>query len=174
MGFKWENPMTAGYAPLLSARTFKCGCCQTEVRVCSPCDRGQRYCCANCRTQARLACQRRASACYQSRRTGRFNHARRQQRYRERQREVEPQEQQPEPTQIVTHQGSQQASRGDVLAPEIELDAIKSQAEVPLAPLYCHWCSRAVWGRRRMGWLRYAVQDEPEHSLNGEPRGQSP
>jgi hypothetical protein len=166
--------MTAGSELLLSARTFKCGVCQTGVLVCSPCDRGQRYCCANCRTQARLACQRRASASYQSSRAGRFNHARRQQQYRERQGAIEPQEQQPEPAQIVTHQGSPQASTGDVLAPEIELDVIKSQGEVPLAPLYCHWCSRAVSGRRRMGWLRYAVQDEPEHSLNGAPRGQSP
>ncbi len=161
---------------LPSARTFMCGCCNTEVRVCGPCDRGQRYCSADCRIQSRLACQRRASVYYQSSRVGRINHARRQQQYRERQRQDKQQQvQQPEPEQIVTHQGSQQASAGDLLVPEMELlDVMESQAEVPLTLLDCHWCRRAVSGVRRMGWLRHAIQDEPAYRLNGEPRGQSP
>jgi hypothetical protein len=75
----------------------------------------------------------------------------------------------------VTHQGSQQASAGDLLVPEMELlDVMESQAEVPLTLLHCHWCRRAVSGVRRMGWLRHAIQDEPAYRLNGEPRGQSP
>lgn len=170
--------MPAASLALLSARTYKCGWCHAQVHVCSPCDRGQRYCCANCRTQARLACQRRASVCYQSSRVGRFNHARRQQQYRERQRQEKQQQEEEEEEQrqeqIVTHQGSQQASADDVLATEKELDVIKNQADAPVSLLHCHWCKRAISGVRRMGWLRHAVQDEPEHSLNGEPRGQSP
>ena len=74
----------------------------------------------------------------------------------------------------MTQQGSQDASAGDLLAPEIELDETRNQADAPASPLYCHWCKRAILGMRRLGWLRYAVQDEPDHRLNGEPRGQSP
>ncbi len=167
--------MPAVSLPLLSARTFQCGWCQTEVQVCTGCDHGQRYCCVNCRTQARLAYQRRASMCYQSSRVGCINHARRQQRYRERQRQdKQQQERLPEPKKIVTQQGSHQPSAGDLLVPEMALSVIKDQASAPVSLLYCHWCKRAVSGVRRTGWLRYAVQDEPDHSLNGEPRGQSP
>lgn len=155
----------------LQARTFKCCGCQTDVRVCTVCDRGQRYCSANCRNQVRRACQRRASACYQRSRVGSINHARRQQQYRERQRQ---EKQQLEPEQIVTQQCSQQASAGDLLVPEMELGAIDNHADVAVSPLYCHWCSRAITGVRRMGWLRHSEQAEPDHRLNGEPRGQSP
>ena len=168
VGFKWENPMPAAPLTPLSARTFNCGWCQTQARVCTSCDRGQRYCCANCRTQARQACQCRASACYQSSRVGSINHARRQRRYRQRE------QQQPEPEQIVTHQGSQAAFAGDLLMPEMELDVIKDQADAAASLRHCHWCGRAISNVRRMGWLRHAVQDEPNHRLNGEPRGQSP
>ena len=101
--------------------------------------------------------------CYQSSRCGRINHARRQQQYRDRQH-----------GQIVTHQGSQQAIAGDVLAAQKELDVIKNQAKAPVSLLQCHWCGRAISGMRRMGWLRHAIQDELDHRLNGEPRGQSP
>ena len=112
---------------------------------------------------------------YQSSRVGCINHARRQQRYRERQRQdKQQQERLPEPKKIVTQQGSHQPSAGDLLVPEMALSVIKDQASAPVSLLYCHWCTRAVSGVRRTGWLRYAVQDEPDHSLNGEPRGQSP
>ncbi len=74
----------------------------------------------------------------------------------------------------MTQQGSQQASAGALLEPEIELDVIKNQAQAPVSLLYCHWCRRAISGGTRMGWLRHAVKEEVEHSLNGVPRGQSP
>lgn len=175
VGFKWKNPMPVSSVRLFSDRTYICAWCQSEVRVCTQCDRGQRYCSANCRQQSRRACQRRASACYQSSRVGCINHARRQQQYRERKRqETQRQERGPGAEQIVTQQGSQDTSAGDLLACEIELDEIKSQADAPASQLHCHWCGRAISGVRRLGWLRYAVQDEPDHRLNGEPCGQSP
>ena len=162
VGFKWENPMPAASLAPPSARTYNCAWCQTQVRVCTPCDRGQRYCCAKCRHQSRLRSQRRASACYQSSRCGRINHARRQQRYRDRRQE-----------QIVTHQGSQDPSVSDVLTPELEV----AQGPVcrGLPTWHCHWCARSVASVVRRNWLRHATTEEPViHRMKAAPHGQSP
>ncbi len=77
-----------------SSRLYFCSRCHTQVIICSRCDRGQRYCPGECRHEARSESGKRATKKYQSTRTGRFNNAARQQRFRERH------------SQKVTHQGS--------------------------------------------------------------------
>ncbi len=124
-------------AALSSGRTLQCACCQTEVLVCTPCDRGQRYCSAECRKQARLASQRRASRIYQSSRVGRCNHARRQQRLRLRQ-----QEQELPPKNSDSSGPSQEACAGDLLPPQ--LDVKPAQLSKPTPAGHCHWCARPV------------------------------
>ena len=152
---------------LMSARTLVCACCHASVLVCPVCDRAQRYCTKQCRKQAHLACQRRASKKYQRTRAGRIKHARRQQRYHERERERERQ------NEIVTHQGSQDLSVGDVLAPELEV--VQGPVCQGLPKWHCHWCARSVASVVRRGWLRHATIEEPViHRMKADPHGQSP
>lgn len=66
-----------------SARLYFCLRCNTQVVICSRCDRGQRYCPGDCANEARRASSRRASRHYQRTRQGRLNNARRQQRFRD-------------------------------------------------------------------------------------------
>jgi hypothetical protein len=63
--------------------------------VCSHCDRGQRYCAADCAVIARKALQQEAAQRYQCSRSGRLKHAQRTRRWRERQATL---------NQSVTHQ----------------------------------------------------------------------
>jgi hypothetical protein len=58
-------------------RVFLCGRCGIQVIICSPCDRGHRYCSKACAREARRATWRRASKCYQAKPEGRLNHANR-------------------------------------------------------------------------------------------------
>jgi len=71
----------------LHGRVFRCACCDTEVGICSRCDRGQRYCSRDCAQAGQRRSQREAARRYQGTRRGRHCHAARQQRYRQRQRE---------------------------------------------------------------------------------------
>lgn len=138
-----------------SARTFACLQCHGVVLVCPHCDRGQRYCSACCRHQARRAAQRAAARRYQATPRGRLAHARRQRRYRQRGAQ-----------EIVTHQGSQGVDCGDVLASE--------QRETS-PPGHCHWCARGVTDVVRHGFLRHAtLQATLPVWLGGIVRGQSP
>lgn len=66
-----------------SARLFYCLRCHTQVVICRRCDRGQRYCGADCATAARRESSRRAACRYQRTRPGRFANAQRQQRFRD-------------------------------------------------------------------------------------------
>ena len=150
---------------LISARTYACAgaCCKAEVLVCQACDRGQRYCSNQCRRQAHLASQCRASRKNQSSHAGRVNHARRQHRYRERKRQSE----------IVTHQRSQEACDGDLLQPG--LNEIQEAVRKPHAQWHCHWCARPVSRAVRRDWLRHtAFEQVAANELKGLPRGQSP
>jgi len=149
---------------LISARTYACAraCCKAEVLVCRKCDCGQRYCSKQCRQQARLAAQRRASRKYQSGYAGRVNHARRQRRYRERERQSE----------IVTHQRSQEACEGDLLQPL--LNETQDTVRKPPVAWHCHWCGRPVARVVRCNWLRHTAFEHDADELKGFPRGQSP
>ena len=143
-------------AALSSGRTLQCASCHIEVLVCAPCDRGQRYCSAECRKQARLASQRRASRIYQNSRAGRCNHARRQQRWRARQR-MRQQEQQLIPKNSDSSGPSQEACAGDLLAPRLEV-----MVPTPCKPTpawHCHWCARPVASGVRRSWLARATSE---------------
>lgn len=64
-----------------SYRLFNCARCHRQVRICSHCDRGNRYCSPQCSYQARRDSLRRAGAGYQQTDQGKINHAARQQNY---------------------------------------------------------------------------------------------
>ena len=85
-----------------TGRFFLCAGCRAQVVICSPCDRGQRYCAGGCGQAAREHSVREAGRRYQYSRRGRFNHAARNRRYRARQRNV-------------THQGSPAPAADDLL-----------------------------------------------------------
>ena len=111
-----------------SSRLYQCARCHAQVIVCSRCDRGHRYCIDGCAQTARTDSLKRAGKKYQSSRTGRFNSAARQQRFRVR------------TSQKVTHQGSTPKRLRDLL--EIRLIQLE-KANSPLFPgigLYCHHC----------------------------------
>lgn len=156
-----------------SGRTLTCVHCHAVVLVCPRCDRGQRYCSARCRDQARRVAQRQAGGRYQSTPRGRSAHALRQQRYRARGEQKK-----------VTHQGSQGALCGDVLASELSVGApAPVPAPVP-APAtckvalawHCHWCGRTLAGVIRHDVLRHATLQEPLLAVwfGGIARGRSP
>jgi hypothetical protein len=149
------------HATALSGRTLQCACCHTEVLVCVDCERGQRYCSDECRKQARLASQRRASRVYQSSRVGRCNHARRQGRLRTRQRQRQRQRQ-PEPELIPKNSDSsgpsQEACAGDLLGPR--LDVRPQAASKPTPAWHCHWCARPVASGIRHRWLLRATSEQ--------------
>lgn len=77
-----------------SARLYHCARCHAQVILCRRCDRGNIYCANGCASHARTLSQRRAACRYRSTRSGRFNNAERQRRFRARQ------------AHKVTHQGS--------------------------------------------------------------------
>lgn len=141
---------------LSSGRTLQCACCHIEVLVCAPCDHGQRYCSAECRKQARLASQRRASRIYQNSRAGRCNHARRQQRWRARQRTRQP-EQELIPKNSDSSGPSQEAGAGDLLPPR--LNVRPATPSKPTPAWHCHWCARLVASGVRRSWLSRATSE---------------
>ena len=145
-----------------SGRTLTCVHCHAVVLVCPHCDRGQRYCSARCRDQARRVAQRQAARRYQSTPRGRWAHARRQRRYRARGEQKK-----------VTHQGSQGAGCGDVLASELSVGA---PATCKVAPAWhCHWCARTLARVIRHDVLRHATLQEPLAVwFGGIARGRSP
>ena len=77
-----------------SYRLFNCVRCNKQARLCRRCDRGNRYCGAECASRAHKDSVRKAGAAYQRTEAGRKNHAARQQAFLER-REAK-----------MTHQGS--------------------------------------------------------------------
>ena len=77
-----------------TARLYLCARCRRQVVICSPCDRGHRYCGAGCARTARAESLHAGGQRYQNTHRGRHRHAERQRRYRQRQ------------SKKVTHQGS--------------------------------------------------------------------
>lgn len=85
--------------PQESHRQYNCARCHCLVRICSSCDRGNRYCFDGCSEAARRDAVRRAGAKYQRETEGARAHAARQEAYRARQAEKEA------GGEKVTHQG---------------------------------------------------------------------
>jgi len=75
-------------------RLYSCGRCAQQVRICSDCDRGNRYCAGECARVRRRESLRRAAERYQLSYRGACRHAARQRAWRARH------------AQKVTHQGS--------------------------------------------------------------------
>jgi hypothetical protein len=154
-----------------TGRLFLCARCQAQVLVCSQCDRGQRYCAAECADLTRLSRQREAGKRYQQGRAGRHNHAARMHRWRKRRAAA---------VKIVTHHRSQATPADAVLAGNESAPAIPpdSQPQSPcsptasepiahcatantrravLAPVWrCHWCQSACPALVRQGFVRHS------------------
>ena len=87
-------PMTRAEARITKERTtlrlMTCAkrACSSLFAVCGACDRGRRFCSAECAADARRAAVRLAGRAYQASPRGRLLHAARQARYRERARAV--------------------------------------------------------------------------------------
>ena len=153
-----------------TGRLFLCARCQAQVLVCRQCDRGQRYCAAECAEITRLNRQREAGKRYQQSRAGRHKHAARTRQWRKRRAAA---------AKIVTHHSSQATPADAVLpgnesspaippdsqpqppcsptAPEsIALSAIANiRSGVPAPVWRCHWCQSPCPALVRQGFLRH-------------------
>ena len=154
-----------------SARLFLCASCRVQVLICSDCDRGPRYCSAQCATTTRMDAQRAAGRRYQDSRDGRMKHAWRMRNWRARRADL---------TQKVTHQGSPDVRCGDVLesTPSPSLSTVTRSCLSPqttsiyalaltLPPTprhtlgsHCHFCGKPCAPHVRQGFLRYGVRHE--------------
>ena len=167
---------TLGLAPEVhmdeSARLFLCARCLVQVRLCSRCDRGQRYCTPSCSSVARDTAQREAGRRYQRSRVGRMAHAARSRRWRIRRQRIEPVAAQPVAAQpvaganIVTHQG---CPGGPADAPLIAWTRDRAEVSLPCDPTRsatqgveciagptCRRCGAALTSWVRQGFLRHS------------------
>ena len=114
-----------------SYRLYNCGRCAALVLICRDCDRGQRYCSAQCGVRSRREQTRRAQARYQRTRPGAMRHADRQQTYRDRL------------AQKVTHQGSKPA----VVARNVSATTLRQAPTHATAAIHhrlCHFCGAVL------------------------------
>ncbi|MDR4517960.1 MAG: hypothetical protein MRK00_11310 [Nitrosomonas sp.] len=133
-----------------TGRLYFCQRCHTQVIICSRCDRGQRYCDSTCAKNARSTSLKCAAKKYQSSRSGRFNNAARQRRFRQRQ------------TQKVTHQGSPSSALRDLLKNKPKRPRIAQKLMPVDSSLICHHCGSACQSFLRQDFLqRY----QPRHSF---------
>ena len=156
-----------------SARLFLCARCFVQVRLCSHCDRGQRYCTASCSSLARDAAQREAASRYQCSRGGRMAHAARSRRWRIRHHRVDPlaTPHVQADANIVTHQGSPDSPADAPLLAwtsdraEVSITGDPDQSAVVLverrAAPTCRRCGAALAPWVRQGFLRRAVSYRP-------------
>jgi hypothetical protein len=86
-------------------RLLSCARCGRQLRVCSSCELGQRYCGRGCAQEQRRLAQRDASRAYQATRRGRRLHADRMQRWRDRGRQARRKLSAPKVTQHSETQG---------------------------------------------------------------------
>jgi len=154
-----------------TGRLFLCARCQTQVLVCSQCDRGQRYCATGCADITRLSLQREAGKRYQQGRAGRHKHASRMHQWRKRRAAA---------AKIVTHHSSLGTPADAVLPGNESPPAIPpdSQPQSPCSPTAsesivlcatantpcdvpapvwrCHWCQSPCPALVRQGFLRHS------------------
>ena len=114
-----------------TGRLYSCQRCRTQVIICSRCDRGQRYCDSACAQNARAISLKRAAKKHQSSRTGRFNNAARQRRFRQRLK------------QKVTHHGSLTLVLRDLLKNKLERPQIVQKPMSIDDTLFCCHCGSA-------------------------------
>ena len=128
-----------------SSRLYQCLHCHVQVIICHRCDHGQRYCATGCSKKARIASQKRARNKYQATRAGRFNNAARQQRFRARQK------------QKVTHHGSLQIPRHDVLSKQLISPKNPRAHPEQTTIMCCHHCGEVCSPFLRHDFLRHRV-----------------
>ena len=125
----------------LAGRRYLCASCYTEVLICSPCDRGNRYCSGDCAEKARAASMKLAGQRYQKSLAGSHKHAERQRRYRDKQTKE-------------MHQGSPRQPFSDLLSvipmPQLVIAS-------PL-PWHCHFCSQSQSQFVRNDFLRRRIR----------------
>lgn len=117
----------------LSIRIFNCFRCNTQVRICSKCDRGNVYCNFNCADIARKESIRNASKRYQQTQKGKFAHTDRQKLYIKNKLKKEK----------LTHHGSIKQLSNDVLVPDInntELENVFKDTLLHHIEHCCHFC----------------------------------
>ena len=113
-----------------SQRLFYCSRCRCLVSVCLSCDRGQRYCSAQCAESSRREKLREAAARYRKTQKGKESARARQQRFRDRR-------------SSVTHQGPEFAQIGGDGEPKRQLPAapVGIEGKAPIAYNQCRVCS---------------------------------
>ena len=154
-----------------SARLFLCARCFVQVRLCSHCDRGQRYCTPSCSSLARDTAQREAASRYQRSRSGRMAHAARSRRWRIRHHPIDPlaTAQPVGSANIVTHQGSPGSPADAPLLAwtsnhaeaSITCDADQSATQAVASstgPTTCRRCGATLAPWVRQGFLRRQVR----------------
>ena len=162
-GVRLRGACRSAHHEVRSARLFLCAACRTQSLICSCCDRGQIYCAGDCAARARHRAQRAAGRRYQSSRRGRLAHADRTRRYRARGKKV-------------THHGSPEPPRDDLLAPgspTIAGDAAIPEDRPRRAASHCHWCGRRcpAFVRREFLRRRLGRRDLTRHDRTGPEHG---
>jgi hypothetical protein len=128
-----------------SSRLYQCLRCHAQVVICAKCDRGNRYCKNGCAKKTRRISVARAGKKYQQSRPGRFNNAKRQQRFRDLNK------------QKVTHQSSVLMSLNDVLKGQVKGRKKVSVPAKHSADMVCHHCGEACSPFLRHDFLRGKV-----------------
>lgn len=113
-----------------TGRLLMCARCRAQVFICRRCDRGNRYCTADCARAARRESLSAAGHRYQRSCRGRMAHAARARRYRAR-------------SKFVTHHSSPAPAANDVLQRDL-IDATEAVAATMVvatpATSRCHCC----------------------------------
>ena len=132
-------------------RFCRAATCGARFFVCRACDRGQRYCSAACRAQARTQQRRGARQRHQRSRAGRLDHRDRQRAYRRRlaQRRHQPHTPAtaPGPTtplqeNVTDHASQTTRASGKVGACGWRWPAVAQVAHATPGGLVCRWCGR--------------------------------
>ncbi len=111
-----------------SSRLYHCSRCQSQVIICTRCDRGQRYCPGDCAHKARSESLKRAGKKYRSTRSGRFNNAARQRRFRAMDK------------QKVTHHSSTAKPCHGLLKSRLAVTKKTKNLSFLISELRCHYC----------------------------------
>ena len=135
----WRKMVTIPEQPLRQ-RFCQAASCGAIFFICAHCDRGQRYCSAVCRQQARRQQWRTASRRHQQTLEGKLDHQDRQRAYRQRKAASI--------SNSVTHQGSQAESNLGTLSNFQSQKVISSILPRLLKPLFgfrlliCQFCAQ--------------------------------
>lgn len=163
---RFASPTHAGggAAATSTYRLFNCARCSRQVRLCSPCDRGNHYCAEDCAAEARRESVREAGLRYRRSAAGRARGAVRQKRHRLKRQAASLRK----PT--VTHHGSAprpENGKGEPSIAPVE-DAPTTTEEIGLRvarrattsrrlrgePARCDFCGCSVGPFTRLGPLR--------------------